>query len=197
MEDWEVTGDILKQRWRDGHARAASRETIVIEAHEWNKAIMAAHQGDHTKLAEYSRKNIVFEMPEFNKAIMAYLSGDHTKLAEYLCAHPISRAKQAEIAWALEERARIDKPGPGRRPSWKQMNKKMNLEALASWAELFYRGWRDLNKERGLSDWGHREKMKYQACELVVELDGHICPDADAEAVMAQLKRPKSRRNSA
>jgi hypothetical protein len=196
MEPWEVTGDILKQRWRAARDKAP--------------AVTILKPSDLRHLPSDLRRSLekpsggtivlVHEMPEFNKAIMAYLQGDHTKLAEYLCSHhPISPAKQAEIAWALEERARTDKPGKGRRPTWKQMMNKMHLEALATKAEFFYRNWRNMNLERGISDWGHREEMRYQACELVVELDDHISPfadarAADAEAVMAQLRRPKSRR---
>jgi hypothetical protein len=51
-------------------------------------------------------KHVEHELPEFNKAILSYLQGDHAKLSQYLCAHPISRAEQAEIAWALNERAK-------------------------------------------------------------------------------------------
>jgi hypothetical protein len=42
----------------------------------------------------------VHEWPPFNKAIMDYLVGDHSKIVDYLCSHQLSRAQQAELAWA-------------------------------------------------------------------------------------------------
>ena len=50
---------------------------------------------------------------------MAYLCGDHTKITEYLRTHPLLLYKQAELAWAIDERARPKK----RTPSLEQLNR--------------------------------------------------------------------------
>ena len=83
METWEAVGELLKER-----RRTSKRLAVALDPEELNKALFAAG------------------VPEFHKAIMAYLRGDQTKIADYLCMHPLSRGEQAELAWALNDRAR-------------------------------------------------------------------------------------------
>jgi hypothetical protein len=127
---------------------------------------------------------VAHEIPEWNKAIMAYLIGDHTKLTAYLqnTTRPLSLYKQAELAWALDERAR-----PKKRT---QSLKQQVLIGKATKAQHFFEKWREENAARGINDYGHRAAMREQACKFVVELDGR----GDAAAIEALLNRSTSRR---
>jgi hypothetical protein len=93
METWEAVGALLKERWR-----SSKRLAVALDPEELNKALFAAR------------------VAEFHKAIMAYLRGDQTKIADYLCMHPLSRGEQAELARALNERARSPPEGTAYEP---------------------------------------------------------------------------------
>lgn len=122
--------------------------------------------------------------PPFQLAVSQYICGDQTALTEYLCTHQLSLAEQADLAFALDL---IASSKAGRPKSLKQMN----LDSFAELALFFFRTWRELNEERGVKDWGHREQMKLRSCEFLVELHGL---DFDAGALMEQIERPVSRR---
>jgi hypothetical protein len=128
------------------------------------------------------------EMPKFSKAIYGYLEGDHT---EIVVSHQLSRDDQAELAWALEERAR---PKLGRPPTPEHMDRKLMAELALS----FYDDWKKENARLGIRDWGHRKEMKRQACEFVYEytdeMTGSTSSSADVDAIEDLLSQPKSRR---
>ena len=141
-------------------------------------------------LKDQWRKNrkghvVLRDFPPWSKAIIAYLQGDHAALAEYLISRPLSHAQQAELAWALGERA---SKKIGRPKSLDQMNR----EAWAEMALFFYENWKEKNAERGINDWGHREAMKFQSCELIIELQA--LTNVEASALIELLERPVSRR---
>ena len=168
METWEAVGELLQERWR-----TSKRLAVALDPEELNKALFAAG------------------VPEFHKAIMAYLRGDQTKIADYLCMHPLSRGEEAELAWALNDRARP--PQKGRPTSLRQLKR----TAYADFAVLFFKIWKEANAARGINDRGHREKMKQHACAFAVEWLGGSEADieADIEAVRELVDRPASRRN--
>ena len=68
----------------------------------------------------------------------------------------------------------------------------MNREAWAEMALFFYENWKEKNAERGINDWGHREAMKFQSCELIIELQA--LTNVEASALIELLERPVSRR---
>ena len=105
--------------------------------------------------------------------------------------HPLSRGEQAELAWALNERARP--PLEGRPTSLRQRK----LVAYADFAVFFFKIWKEANAAHGINDRGHREKMKQQSCAFAVEWLGGSGADieADIEAVRELVDRPASRRN--
>jgi hypothetical protein len=155
------------------------------------------------RTAENSAKNrgdvTVQEWPPFPKAIMDYLVGDHSKIVDYLCSHQLSRNQQAELAWAIEEWARVKM---GRPESLEHMNRKM----IAENALQIFNMWKMENARRGIKDWDHRAKMKYRCCEIAVEEAYRNCaPDVEAmwwrllgapdvEAIWQLVNQPKSRR---
>jgi hypothetical protein len=169
--DWETVGRKVMQGFR-----AAKR--VDCDEAEFNRRLVA-HGGRPIRL----------EPREFPTAIIAYLAGDHTKIVEYLCSHQLSRNQQAELSWAIEERARVKK---GRPESLEHMNRK----EMASCALQIYSIWKMENERLGIKDWGHREEMKYQACEFAVEQFAAlgITGCADVDAIWELIKQPKSRR---
>jgi hypothetical protein len=140
------------------------------------------------RMARENSITVVHELSEFNKAVLSYIQGSHTKLAEYLYTRQLSRGEQAELARALVHRAAPIKRG--RPKSLEQLNK-------AEWAKFalfFYQAWRDLNEENGVDDWGHRDEMKQQACQFVVEIEG--LGEDSVEDIRQLVDRPISRRKS-
>jgi hypothetical protein len=72
----------------------------------------------------------------------------------------------------------------------------MNRKAMAELALHIYSIWKGENAKLGIKDWGHRQEMKHQACELAVEQfgDDNVPGCADVEAIWELVNQPKSRR---
>jgi hypothetical protein len=102
---WEATGEDLRRRWR------AAKEP---ELSEFEKEQLIA--GKHITRTGGGGKS---PSARYRSSIMAYLCGDHTKITEYLRTHPLLLYKQAELAWAIDERARPKK----RTQSLEQLNR--------------------------------------------------------------------------
>jgi hypothetical protein len=79
--------------------------------------------------------------------------------------------------------------------------KKHWARSCARGALKFYSEWRDLNRRKGVNDWGHGDEMKDEACRVLIEIYGlkqppkHLRdPVLNFEDVRALMERPCSRR---
>jgi hypothetical protein len=81
---------------------------------------------------------------------------------------------------------------------------KMNwARKCVSVASKFYLDWKEINQHRGISDWGHSDEMKDEACRVALELYGDKAPphmrraegSIGFEKLRELIERPRSRRS--
>ena len=123
--------------------------------------------------------------------------GDPSSLVAFLrSGHKLTQFDRNELAGMLEVIfTRRAKPAKQRgRP------KQTLIPVFVSVARRFYREWKDANRRKGISDWGHGDEMKDEACRLAIELYGQVPSymredPPTLEDLRELMDRPQSRRD--
>ena len=119
-------------------------------------------------------------------ALIAIAKGDPSRLIEFLLSDKevsLSREARELLGQILRRRP------PGRPTD-------VDARQALLYAEHLYSLWKRDNKEMGISDWGHRDEMKDEACRYGIALcesEPYSHPP-DFETVRELMRRPKSRK---
>ena len=121
-------------------------------------------------------------------ACLAYLDGDPSLLLAYLrSGRSLSSQQARDLADCLEDQQ--GKPQARQRGRVKDTGRHF----VTRTAKQFYLDWQRLNKELGISSWGHAEDMKKEGIRFVREEYLPQFSFVDADAALDLISRPKSR----
>jgi hypothetical protein len=98
-----------------------------------------------------------------------------------------------EYAFTAALQHKSQKTGGRRKHTWAQHCARLAIE--------FYQNWKDANRRNGISDWGHGDEMKDEACRLAIELGSCLARTCGEEQdpptfeqVRELIERPAARR---
>ncbi len=101
----------------------------------------------------------------FIKAVYQCADGQPDELARMLRSEtPLSEECRESLARLIE--GRLKKPDPKRgRP------RQTKLHEAALWSRMFYRDWREENRNAGVNDYGKSEWMKSESIRILIDMD--------------------------
>ena len=184
--DWRENADTLRKRMKEAMAGGIERMAALVP-----QEVLTTAQSSPAwmiTMTDYTGCS-----PEFKAAHKSSSRRDMSPLADYLALGK---------ALGPEEREKLARMLPKKQDGRPRNNQIRGATDIA-WA--FYRVLRDMNKESGVSDWGHCDDMKCYAARVAAEdwfgydLDvGRMRSEEELEVLAGQIRefmdKSKSRR---